>query len=69
MAEKRDVLLGMAKAGTNVAKAPLLINNNWAKIMNEEYSSVTSSSCSDDVLPGLAELKRLQRAHSKAKRD
>lgn len=67
MAKKRDVLLGMAKAGTNVAKAPLLIKNNWAKLMSEEHPSITSSSCPEDVLPDLAELKQLQRAYSKAK--
>jgi len=65
MAKKRDVLLGMANAGNSLAKAPLLVNNNWAKSMNEKYSAITSAFRSEDLSKDLSELKRLHRAHSK----
>jgi hypothetical protein len=67
MAKKRDVLLGMAKAGNSLANAPLLINNNWARSMNEKYSAITSTFRSESILHDLSEPKQLKRAQSKAK--
>lgn len=67
MAKKKDVLSEMARVGSNLAKAPLLKNGNWAKSISEEYSDITNAFRSEDLSSDLAELKRLQRAHSKAK--
>ena len=58
MANKKNVLTGMANAGIRLGNAPLLINNNGVKSMTGRYSGVTSSSCSKNVLPPLAELKQ-----------
>ena len=59
MAKKKDYLSGLADAGNNLAKAPLLINNNWAKATSEKYSVITSAFRSKDLSPTIAKLKRL----------
>jgi hypothetical protein len=67
MAKKRDVLLGMAKAGNHLGDAPLLTNNNWAKGMNEQYPGITSTFSEGLSDEDLTELKRLQCGRSKDK--
>lgn len=59
---RRDVLLGMAKAGNKLGNAPPLINNNWAKAMAEDYSDIHGSS-SPDLSDALSELKRIHRKY------
>ena len=69
MAKKKDMLTELARAGSNLAKAPLLKNGNWAASISEEYSDITSAFRSEDPSSDLAEFKRLLHAHSKAKKD
>lgn len=65
--KQRDVLLGMAQAGNSMAKLPLLINNNYAKDMEEDYSGITNPFRSDyDSLEN--SLKRLKKIQSKHQR-
>jgi len=68
MAKERDVLSGMAKAGSNLAEGPTLGKNNWVTSISELYSSITNAFRSEDSSCDLKELKRLQREQSKGSR-
>ena len=59
---QRDALMGMAMAGEHLAQQPLLINNNWADAMSEDYQFITSGQ-HPDLLPDLRELRRIQRKY------
>ncbi|MFA5173891.1 MAG: hypothetical protein WC438_01795 [Candidatus Pacearchaeota archaeon] len=59
MAKKpQDTLVALAQAGNNLAKAPLLIDNNWAKAMANDSPFIYRSS-STNYSPKLTELKRI----------
>jgi hypothetical protein len=66
MEKKRDVLLGMAKAGNSLGEAPLFINKGAKNMsMFTHITSTTSSSCEEDLLPDIAEMKKWQREYLK----
>lgn len=55
---QRDVLLGMAIAGTSLAEAPLLVNGNWTKSMTEDYD-ISGPFSGPDLSEDLKEFKRI----------
>ena len=63
---QRDVLLGMAQAGTNLAKQPLITDNKWARAINQDYQDITGGS-PQNLSPDLAELKKIARKYQRKK--
>ncbi len=54
-----DILVGMARAGTNLAKGSSLMDNCWASVVDGEYSEVTNALRSSDLSKDLENLERI----------
>tara|TARA_Y100000310_G_C20430785_1_gene691349 strand:- start:422 stop:700 length:279 start_codon:yes stop_codon:yes gene_type:complete len=63
--EQRDVLMGMAAAGTWLAKQPSLVGNAYAESLADDFPDITSSGHHKDLSEDLKELKRLRIARLK----
>lgn len=62
---RKDLLVALAVAGTNMAKAPLLIDNNWARGMTKDFSAIHSQGSHRDLSKDCAELRKLLKQHQK----